>query len=106
LRKYVFSFEKSGRCDDNQQITVSHCGEHKRLHLKSSKQSYYIISFMSNNKSNLYKQAMSGLLLLASQFGLSRVFATQERLKDRKQESTGQIDYYVPWKLKKIVCWS
>ena len=25
-------------------ITVSHFGEHKRLHLKSSKQNYYIIS--------------------------------------------------------------
>ena len=29
---------------DNQQITVSHFGEHKRLHLESSKQNYYIIS--------------------------------------------------------------
>jgi len=38
------SFEKSRRCDDNQQITVSHFGEHKRLHLESSKQNYYIIS--------------------------------------------------------------
>jgi len=47
------SFEKSRRCDDNQQITVSHLGEHKRLHLESSKQNYYIISFISNNKSNL-----------------------------------------------------
>ena len=28
----------------NQQITVSHFGEHKRLHLESSKQNYYIIS--------------------------------------------------------------
>ena len=27
-----------------QQITVSHFGEHKRLHLESSKQNYYIIS--------------------------------------------------------------
>ena len=50
----VFSFEKSRRCDDNQQITVSHFGEHKRLHLESTKQNYYIISFMSNNKSNLH----------------------------------------------------
>jgi len=32
------------RCDDNQQITVSHFCEHKRLHLESSKQNYYIIS--------------------------------------------------------------
>jgi len=32
------------RCDDNQQITVSHFGEHKRLHLESSKQNYYIIA--------------------------------------------------------------
>jgi len=30
--------------DDNQQITVSHFGEHKRLHLENSKQNYYIIS--------------------------------------------------------------
>jgi len=40
----VFSFEKSRRCDDNQQIVVSHFSEHKRLHLESSKQNYYIIS--------------------------------------------------------------
>ena len=40
----VFSFEKSRRCDNNQQITVSHFGEHKKLHLESSKQHYYIIS--------------------------------------------------------------
>ena len=31
-------------CYDNQQITVSHFGEHKRLHLESSEQNYYIIS--------------------------------------------------------------
>ena len=31
----------------NQQITVSHFGEHKRLHLESSKQNYYIISLTS-----------------------------------------------------------
>ena len=37
-------FKKRRRCDDNQQITVSHFGEHKRLHLESSKQNYYIIS--------------------------------------------------------------
>jgi len=42
--QHVFSFEKSRRCDDNQQITVSHFSEHKRLHLESSKQNYYIIS--------------------------------------------------------------
>ena len=41
---HIFSFEKSRRCDDNQQITVSHFDEHKRLHLESSKQNYYIIS--------------------------------------------------------------
>ena len=45
---------KSRRYDDNQQITVSHFGEHKRLHLESSQQIYYIISCMSNNKSNLH----------------------------------------------------
>ena len=42
--QHVFSLEKSRRCYDNQQITVSHFGEHKRLHLESSKQNYYIIS--------------------------------------------------------------
>jgi len=47
-------FEKSRRCNDNQQITVSHLGEHKRLHLKSSKQNYYIISCITNNKINLH----------------------------------------------------
>ena len=51
-------FEKSRRCDDNQQITVSHFGEHKRLHLESSKQNYYIISCMSKNKSNLHSHAI------------------------------------------------
>jgi len=35
-------------------ITVSHFGEHKRLHLESSEQNYYIISFTSKNKSNLH----------------------------------------------------
>ena len=39
------SFEKSRRCDDNQQTTVTYFGENKRLHLESSKQNYYIISF-------------------------------------------------------------
>jgi len=39
----VFSFYKSRRCDDNQQITVSK--QCKRLHLESSKQNYYIISW-------------------------------------------------------------
>jgi len=33
--EHVFSFEKSRRFDDNQQITVSYFGEHKRLHLES-----------------------------------------------------------------------
>jgi len=47
------SFEKSRRCDDNYQTTVTHFGENERLHLESSKQNYYIVSFMSNNKSNL-----------------------------------------------------
>ena len=50
----VFSFEKSRRYDDNQQITVSHFGEQKRLHLESSKRNCYIISFTSKNKSNLH----------------------------------------------------
>jgi len=44
VEKTVFSFEKSKRCDDNQQITVSHFSKHKRLHLESSKQNYYIFS--------------------------------------------------------------
>jgi len=30
--------------NDNQQTTVTHFGEIKRLHLESSKQNYYIIS--------------------------------------------------------------
>jgi len=38
-------------------ITVSHFSEHKRLHLESSKRNYYIISFTSNNKSNLHSRA-------------------------------------------------
>jgi len=48
--EHVFSFKKSRKCDDNQQITVSHFGEHKRLNFESSKQNYSIISFMSNIK--------------------------------------------------------
>ena len=32
------------RCNDNQQITVTHFGENRRLHLESSKKNYYIIS--------------------------------------------------------------
>ena len=35
--QHVLSFEKSRRCHDNQQITVSHFGEEKRLHLESSR---------------------------------------------------------------------
>jgi len=56
---HVFSFEKSRRCDNNQQITVSHFGEYKRLHLESSKQNYYIISCMSNNKSNFHPNELT-----------------------------------------------
>jgi|AntRauMFilla1563_2_1112583.scaffolds.fasta_scaffold01387_3 hypothetical protein len=51
---HIFSFEKSRRCDNNQQTTITHFVEYKRLHLESSKQNFYIISFMSNNKSNLH----------------------------------------------------
>ena len=36
--------KKQKRCNDNQETTVSHFGENKRLHLESSKQNYYIIS--------------------------------------------------------------
>ena len=32
------------RYNENQQPTVTHIGENKRLHLESSKQNYYIIS--------------------------------------------------------------
>ena len=32
------------RCNDNQQTTVTHFGENKRLHLESSKQNYYVFS--------------------------------------------------------------
>ena len=37
--------EKKRRRNDNQQTTVTHFGENERLHLESSKQNYYIISF-------------------------------------------------------------
>jgi hypothetical protein len=40
-----FFFEKSRRCDDNQQTTVTHFGENRRLRLESSIQNYYIVSF-------------------------------------------------------------
>ena len=36
--------ERKRRCNDNQQTTVTHFGENRRLHLESSKQNYYIIS--------------------------------------------------------------
>ena len=36
--------KKRRRCNDNQQTTVTHFVENKRLHLESSKQNYYIIS--------------------------------------------------------------
>jgi len=39
--KILFSFEKSRRCDDYQQITVFHFGEKKRLHLESPEQNCY-----------------------------------------------------------------
>jgi len=47
---FLFRNFESRRCDDNQQITVSHFGEHKRLHLESSKQNYYIISLRATIK--------------------------------------------------------
>jgi len=37
--------KKKDDVNDNQQTTVTHFGENKRLHLESSKQNYYIISF-------------------------------------------------------------
>ena len=37
--------KKKKKKNDNQQTTVTHFGENKRLHLESSKQNYYIISF-------------------------------------------------------------
>jgi len=52
----VFSLEKSRRCDENQQTTVAHFDENKRLHLDSSKQTLKLLHcfFMNNNKSNLH----------------------------------------------------
>jgi len=38
----------------SERLTVSHFGEHKRLHLESSKQDYCIISLMSNNRRILH----------------------------------------------------
>ena len=51
---HVFSFAKSRRCDDNQLTTATHFSENKRLHLESSRQNSYIISFMGNDKSSLH----------------------------------------------------
>ena len=42
--QHLSSFEKSRRCDYNQQTSVTHFDENKRLHLESSKQNYYIVS--------------------------------------------------------------
>ena len=38
------SFEKSKRCDDKLQTTVTNFDENNRLHFDSSKQNYYFIS--------------------------------------------------------------
>jgi len=40
----IISVEKSRRCNDDQQISVTHFSENDRLHPESSKQNYYIIS--------------------------------------------------------------
>jgi len=55
----LFSFNMSfllRKVEDVTTISKSQTlfGEHKRLHLESSKRKYYIISCMSNNKSNLH----------------------------------------------------
>jgi len=53
LKKTISSchtHKTSRRCDGNQQTTVTHLGENKRLHLESSKQNYYIISFWATIK--------------------------------------------------------
>jgi len=42
------------RYNDNQQTTVTHFGENKRLQHESSKQKCCIIVFMSNSKSDLH----------------------------------------------------
>jgi len=46
--------EKKRRFNDNQQITVIHFGENRRLHLESAKQNYYIISFWAIIKANFF----------------------------------------------------
>ena len=65
LLKCLF-FRESRRCDDNQQITVSHFGEHKRLHLESSKQNYYINSLRAIIKAIFTSLEELELLLLLS----------------------------------------
>ena len=37
--------KKKRRCNDNQQTTVTHFGENKRLHFESFKQNYYIFLY-------------------------------------------------------------
>jgi len=50
------------RCDDNQQIVVSHFGEHTRLHLESSKQNYYIISLRAIIKAIFNRSSLVTLM--------------------------------------------
>jgi len=45
-------FLKSRRCDNNQQITASHFGEHKRLHLRVPNKTTRLFLY-EHNKSNL-----------------------------------------------------
>jgi len=42
-KKNAKSEKKKRRCNDSQQITVTHLGENKRLHLESSKRNYFIV---------------------------------------------------------------
>jgi len=71
--QYVFSFEKSKRCDDIQQTTVTHFGENKKMHLESSKQNYHVMSFWAIMKAflinvprRLFRQIFSARTVLFS----------------------------------------
>jgi len=80
--------EKKRRCSDHQQITVTHFGENKRLHLESSKQNYYyIISLRVIIKAIFIHSFQAGVFLvfvLGFYYFLKQI-ALRVRIKERGQ---------------------
>jgi len=68
----VFSCEKSRRCDDHQQITVSHFSEHKRLHLRNPNKTSTFFLLRAIIKAICIHSCYIALLLLLSALGWVR----------------------------------